>query len=349
MGNSITGREAIVAVKQAAVWGTAVACGAGDGLLVTKESFKQALSALDDESVGQNFITYSDRGQIEVTGSLEGYMRYEGWDLLIAALMGAAGTPTQQEATAAYTNSYTLTPHADGLFHTLCLKKKSDVVWEYPSVKFSSMKLSGEMNAPVMVEFEGQADQLERASSTNTTTTLGDVTYPDQGNRIIFNSSSRFRVNDQSAIALASGDEIHPTSFEFTFGRKQEADVTAGNVGIDEPYDNGFPEIELTMKFPRYNDTNDAFFDDWEAFTSKKMDIYFEGSTIEGAYNYSFLISLPHIKVMNPESVIDGPGVVPMSMSFKVLAPESAPTGMTGITNPFQIDVQNTLTTSPLA
>lgn len=348
MGTPLTGREILIGLKKAAAWRTAVAAGANDGVLILSETFKQTIEHHDDDSAGLPFIQRTDQGKIEASGGMEAYMRYEGLDPAIALIMGAAGTPSQQGVTAAYTNSYTLTTNLSGLFATLAMLKKSDKVFEYPSVKLHGFKLSGEMYAPLKLSLDGIANQVDLASSTNTAATMASITYPDKGNRIIMNKDAHFRLNDESGDALDSGDAISPSSFEFGFNRPMEADLVAGNEDVDEPVGEGFPEITLTLNFPRYNDANHTFFTDWEALTRKKLEIYFKGSLIEDTYYYEFKLSFPNLKVIDPDAAISGPGKIPVSLTFKVLGTDSAPTGMTGITQPFQIDVQNKRTTDPL-
>ncbi|MDP8275955.1 MAG: phage tail tube protein [Candidatus Euphemobacter frigidus] len=349
MGNSFTGREILVGLKKAGTWRTAVECGAKNGLLILSETFKQTLEHLDDDSAALAFIQRTDQGKIGASGGMEMYMRYEGLDLLLALIMGTAGTPSQQAETAAYANSYVMSTDPTGLFATLAMLKKSDKVFEYPSVKFNQFSLTGEMNAPLKLSVEGIANLLELASATNTAATMANITYPDKGNRIIFNKDAYFRINDEDDDALDSADNIYPAGFSMSFNRPVDADLLAGHGDVDEPIGSGFPELELTLNFPRYNDANDAFFTDWEAFTRKKMEIYFKGGVIEGAYYYEFKLSFPNLKAIDPDAAISGPGAIPVSLSFKVLGNDTAPTGMTGITAPFQVDAQNTLPTDPLA
>ena len=416
MANPLTGREILIGLKKAAAWRTALEAGADDGLLILSESFKQTIEHLDDDSAGLTFIQRTDQGKIEASGGLEAYMRYEGLDVLLALIMGTAGVPTVPNPlyTTTCQNSYVMADNLSGLFATLAMLKKSDKVFEYPSVKFHQFKLSGEMNAPVKLSVEGIANLLELASAINTDTTMASITYPDKGNRIIMNKDTHFWLNDESGAAVAVGDAIYPSSVELSFNRPMDADLVAGNEDVAEPVGEGFPEITLTLNFPRYNDANDAFFTDWEALTRKKMEIYFKGTQftapsapddwaadtaysvddvtkpttlnslwykctvagtshattepvwptdvgdtivdegatwecIEDEYWYEFKISLPNLKVIDPDAAISGPGKIPVSLSFKVLGTDTAPTGMTGITKPFQIDVQNTMSTDPLA
>jgi len=348
MAQEITGREFIIALKKAAAWHTPVACGAGDGLLILSDGIKVTNPVELDDSAGQQWITQADVGEKVINGTLDAYMRYEGFDTVLALIMGTAGTPAQQGATAAYLHTYRLSSNIIGLFATMAELKLANKVWEFPSVKLHGFKLMAEMNKPVKISPEAIADKLDRASETNTAATMANVTMPDTVNRIIMNRDTVIRINDQDGDALGEGDELYPSSIEFTFNRPMDAEPVAGQEGVDEPTDNGFPVATVSMKFPRYNAANDAFFDDWDGFVSKKMDITFTGKMIEDPYRYQFKLSFPHVKVDNPEAPVSGPGKIPFSLNFQVLAAAEAPTGM-AFTEPFWIEAINRRSTNPLA
>lgn len=349
MAGEITGREFVVALKKAATWHTPVACGAGNGLLLLSDGIKASVASELDNSAGQPWINQADPGIMTISGNLEAYMRYEGFDVALALLMGVAGDPAQIAATAAYSNSYQLASKIDGLFATMAQKKLTSKIWEFPSCKINSVKLSGEMNKPVKISLGLIGDRLERSSTVNTTVTMAEVTVPDSQHRILMDKNTVFRMNNQADGALDAGDIIYPSSFELTFTRPMDAEATAGQDGVDEPADNGFPTATLTLKFPRYNAANDAFFDDWEAYTSKKMDITFTGPEIESGNHYTFKALLPHLKIDDPEATVSGPGKIPFSMKGNILGAAAAPAGMTGLTAPMKIEVVNKRTTNPLA
>jgi len=346
---AITGRETIIALKKGAAWHTPVACGAGDGLLITTDGIKATIGMELDDSAGQPWVEQADSGPMQVAGSLEGYLRYEGFDVALALICGIAGVPSQMESTAAYTNSYKLAANIDGLFATIAMLKLSDKVWEYPSAKLHGFKITGEMNKPVKLTLDVIADLLNRASTTNTAATMAGVTEPDSEHRVIMNKNTIFRINDRDGAALSEGDKIYPSKFDFTFNRPMSAEPVAGVDGVDEPADDGFPVAALNLSFPRYTNANDSFLADWSASTSKKMDILFTGKLIETGYNYEFMVSFPHLKVENPEAAISGAGKIPLSLKLSVLGSKTAPLGMTGLTQPFQLDVQNKRPTNPLA
>lgn len=348
MANEITGRETICAFKKAATWHTPVACGAGDGVLILADNIKVSMGLELDESAGQEWVTEADSGVESAAGNIEAYMRYEGLDVWLALIMGAAGVPVQQGSTAAWAHTFNVISKIDGNFGTLAQKKLLNKVWEYPSLKLHGFKLAAEMNKPVKITFDAIADTLVRTSTTNTTTSMGSVTAL-KVNRVIMNKDTIFRMNNQSAGALSDTDKLYPSSFELTFTRPMDSDFVAGQDGTDEPADNGFPTISLALKFPRYNTANDAYFDDWKNTVSKKMDITFTGKTIEGVYPYKFRLLFSHLKIDSPEAPVSGPGKIPYSMNLKGMGAAAAPAGMTGLTAPMRIEVTNKRTTNPLA
>lgn len=349
MSGEITGREFICGLKKGSAWHTPVACGAGDGLLILSDGIKVGVAAELDDSAGQPWVTEADAGEESVAGSLEAYMRYEGFDLAIALVMGVAGVPSQLGGTAAYENTYNLSSNIKGIFATLAEKKLANTVWEFPSIKLHGFKLSGEMNKPIKLSLNGICDKLDRASTTNDATSIAAVTVPDSKNRILMNKNTVFRMNDQDDIALAGGDEVYPSSFEFSFDRPMDSEAVAGQDGVDEPDDNGFPTCSLSLKFPRYDSANNTFFDDWDAFKSKKMDITFTGKLVDTGYNYTFRILLSNLKVDNPEAPLSGPVKIPMSMNMISIGAATAPAGMAGLTTPMRIEIINKRTTDPLA
>jgi hypothetical protein len=347
MANEITGREFVCGLKKATAWGTAVPCGAGDGLLLLSDGIKPKIAMIDDESAGQQWVTDTDPGEMSCAGSIEMYGRYVGFDLLLALLMGTASV-SRIATTAAYKHTLDMASGIYGIFATLAEKKLLDKIWEYPGVKVHGVKITGETNKPLKASFDLTCDQFKRDSLINTTLTMAGVTAA-KGNRIMMQNNAVFRLNNRSGMALAAGDQIKPVSFELSITRPMDTDAVAGQSGVAEPDDNGFPDVKLTLKFPRYNTANDLFFDDWAAGTPKKMDITFTGRDIEGGNLYTFKVMLPHLRVDNPEAAVSGPGKIPFSMTLNGYGADIAPAGMTGLVAPARIEMINTRTTALLA
>jgi len=341
-----TGVETVHAIKKAAVWGTPVICGAGDGLYLLPHTLKKDQPFEKDNSLGKFHAVSGDYGSIKVEGDIPSYLRYPGLDLLIALAMGStAGAPVQKDATAAYAQSFILADNLEDLFATFCVNNKVNID-EYPSVKVTGFVLKGESGKPLEISFTCLADDKVVNSAVNTLGTFASVTIPELKNRVLF-SQGVLRMNDASDIALAAGDEIAPSSFELTYKLSQAGAYAAGQGDkIDEPGNTSAPEITLKLEFPRY--TSNALQLDWAVGTYKKLDMVFTGDVIEGAYNYTFSLSFPQLAITNAEVAIEE-GAIKAPLELICLGAETAPAGMTGITKPFQIDVINTETADVLA
>ena len=346
MALGVEGREIKAAAIKAAVWHTAVACGALSGVLLKGDSMKKGIESLPDKSLGRAFVYGRDQGEIKAEGSLEAYLRYDSLDLLIALVMGATGgAPVQQGATTAYAQSFIAANDRDGLFATLALYKKVNV-FEYPSAKFMGFTIKGEMGQPAEISFDVGADDEDPASVINDLASFANVTYFETSHRVLM-SQAEFRMNALSGAALGGGDVIKPSAFELSFKLPLEGALKAGGANkIDEPVGTGVPEVSLKLTFPRY--TAITYLTDLGADNRKKMDIVFTGAEIENPYNREFKLQFPNIAILNAEAATSE-GQIEHPLELACDAAETAPTGMTGITEPLQIDVINRQSTDVLA
>lgn len=348
-----SGRDYIGAVKKASTWGTAVACGAGNGILVTSDSFMRDREKLADDSAGQPFSRHVDDGQIKLEGSLDSYLRYRGGELPLALVMGTAGSPAQQGATTAYLHTLTLADDCAGLFATYAADRGGSKIFEVPSVKFTEFTINGEAGQPLTISFNGQGDTLNRntTSGTNTTTTIANVTVPDYGKRVLM-SQGVFWLNAQSGAALQSSDAVKPSKFSLSLKRPHVADYVAGSDSILEPSADGMPEVMLSLEFPEYTSTLETLIDSLLAGTAQKMLATFTGALIADTYYNQFIIELPDLVPRDPKGldIKSASRIGPVQMEFIAKAPlsGSAPTGMTA-TKPAMIKIMNTLATNILA
>lgn len=350
----VAGSELKFAMKKAAAWGTAVACGVTDGFLSLPTGIKRDADVQIDDSLGQFFVAGATPGAVKVEGDIPQYLRYDGCDLLLALFMGVAGVPTLHTGGAAsYDYTYKWSQNTDGLFATF-VKNMKNYVAEVPSLKVTGITLKGETGKPVQLIATCIGIDVVTNSVINTLVTFNNVTIPETGNRVNFGQGV-FRMNDQSGLALtAPTDVIAPSSFELTAKRKlsgvygQYKTAFAGNQQdcIDEPTNDGQPEITLKLQFPRH--TGVTRLNDLGNDVRKKMDITFTGQIIEGAINRSIKIQLPHL-MMKSVDVVDAAGIIQEPVEFLVLPATTAPAGMTGITDPFWIGGTNKRNTNPLA
>ena len=115
---------------------------------------------------------------------------------------------------------------------------------------------------------------------------------------------------------------------------------------IDEPTNDGMPEISLKFGFPRH--TAVTRLTDLGNDTRKKCDIVFTGGLIASTFYRGFTLQFPHLQYKSVD-ITDEAGIIKEPVEFAVYAASVAPTGMTGITQPFKISGINQRSTNPLA
>ena len=350
--SGVAGVEIKAAIKKAAVWNTAIACGANDGILITPASIKRDTSADIDDSLGLFFPGDGDLGAIKTEGDLPMYLRYDACDLVLALVMGITGAPAQQASSTAYAFTIKPKPDIDGLFATYVQNMKNYIM-EIPSLKIAGFTLKGEAGKALTLTLKTIGINKVYDSVVNTTTTFNNVTYRESRNRVKF-SQGIFRMNAQSGAALAVSDAISPSSFELSFQRKLKGEYTGGYLFtsgsntqelIDEPTNDGLPEISLKLEFPRHTGTTNLAILGGD--TRQKMDITFTGGLIAATYYRKFMLQFPHLQLINDDPA-DAAGIIKEPLEFKVYGALSAPTGMTGITDPFWISGVNQRSTDPL-
>ena len=355
MPNPINGIRQTLAIRKATAWGTALACGVGHGLFFLSGQAKRDAAVESDESRGRSFTVDGTAGPITGGGTYTFNLRYESMDLLIAAFMGIAGVPAQQAATTAYKNIYKFSPDIYGTFITLA-KGLINYIEEIPTAKVAAITLSGEVGAkPLQLSVELIGINREIASAINTLATYANVTVPTGGDVLpVMYSHLQFRMNDQSAIALAVGDVIRPNKFTLSLKRNLKGEhtgefrTTGANPQdlIDEPVNDGLPELTLTLEFPTHTAT--TYMTALGSDTRKKMDITATGALIASTYYYQHLLQLPHLQLKNVNPT-DDKGRIKEPLEFIVHGASAAPAGMTGITDPLWWTVVNKRTTDPLA
>jgi hypothetical protein len=345
MGSPLTGREITIAVKKASAWRTAVAVGALNGLLVKANTLTKAPALLPDQPLGTGFETSTEAGKDVSAGSLDGETRYEGAEwVLLAMAMGAAGAPTQIAATLAYQHTLQLTAGNFGLFATVAQKMKSDLVFEWPSVKPGSFTLKGEKLVPSTFAIQSIAAGLVQDSVINDLTALAAVTYRDKKNRIICDENAYVRVNAAGGAGLSSGDNLPVASWELAFVRPLEGDhVLDASALITEPVGTGFVTADLTLHFPQFIDAGATLLAALGANppTAYKIEVFVQGGTATGAQKYRLRIQIPQAFLYSPSPGVSGPGKIPHELKFRLTQSLTAPTGMAGVTNPFAIQLVN--------
>ena len=308
-----------------------------------------------DESRGRAFALDSTPGQISCSGTYKFNLRYAGMEIIAAMLMGTAGTPAQQGGSTAYLHTLKWNTDPFGYILTI-VKNMIAYIEEVTSAKVVGITISGEIGPnPLTLELEIVGVNREVASTVNTLATWANVTLPTGADRnpVMF-SQTVFRMNVQSGAALAVGDKIYPNKFTLAIKRKMKGEYTGAYRTIatspqdlvDEVSNDGFPEIKLTLNFPKHTGT--TYLVGLQNDTRYKMDITSTGLLIASTYYYTHLWQFPHLDLISDQPTDDN-GRIQEPLEFNVLGCATAPTGMTGITDPLWWSITSTRSTDPLA
>lgn len=335
------------AFTQGSTWDTPVAVGAGDGIRLKSEGLEGGEGRLANEDVGRPWGGAPDRGPEGWRGPLNGDLYYGGnCGKLLAFWFGTSGSPTQTPPSTgtSYLHECSIDDTLDKFF-TFCAGKRSGQKWwEWASMKPNRLTLRGSGNRRVTFTLEGIASSLDKDSSTNTTTETDAVTVPSLQGAVRF-SDITFRINAQGGSALAGGDKVSIASFELIAERAHDETYLADGTGVvAEPGEDSVGGVLLRVALRSYD--ADTWIDAWKNGTVYKLDLKALGTDLDtggtGADPY-YLLEGPHAVVnRRPPAQTQGRGRIPHEVEFKLLPADSAPAGMSGITQPLKLSVMDT-------
>lgn len=333
-------RETIAAYKKSVVWGTETTLNEAEReLLITNpvECISKSIEFTDIEGSGSVFHHESEPGKVKCDLSPTVYLRYNDpvAHTILAQIVGSQTTPATV-STIAYTSDYTPSDNIEGLYGTFAVDKVTKV-HVVPSAKWNSFSLTAKPGTPVEMQFKGIGSDETTSSTVNTS--LASVTSTDRTNRMQLKDAV-IRVNDQTGATLGEGDKITVTSLTFDFERPQTSDYeNTGSNTVSEPLGDGYPKAKISLEFRKYSSGEAQYYSDWVTGTTKKMDVLFEGSAIEGTEKYQFRMQFPRLRIKEVKT--SGSNNIVTSVSMDCEAPETAPAGMTGLLKPFKITVKN--------
>lgn len=334
-------RETLAAYKKATEWGTEVTVNSAEKeLLIINpiDCISKSIEFTNIETSGRAFYEEADAGKIKCDLSPTVYLRYDDpvAHTILTQIIGSQSTPSTV-STLSYLSEYQLTDNTEGQFGTFAVDKVTKV-HIVPSAKWSGFKLTSKPGVPVELSFKGVGSDEIISSTINTS--LDSVTNPDRSNRMQLKDAV-ITVNNETGATLSSSDAISVTSFTFEFDRPCTSDYeNSGSNNISEPLGNGFPTGKVSLEFRKYGTDEAQYFIDWVTGSTKKMEVFFEGSTIEGDNRYRFKLLFPRLRIKEVKT--SGSNNIVTSVSMDCEAPTSAPSGMPGLIKPFKISVVNT-------
>lgn len=306
---------------------------------------KYAPTFVEDRSFGETFLGPAEYGDIAPPDvAFTGQARYDDYNYILEGL--AMGSPSAVAIstsavgqTTSWKHVFDLAPSIDGLCATFAVDRKL-YVEEIPSAKIYGLSESFGEGGIVMQTFRALGSTVTDISSVNAAanSTVYTASYPSLLGKV-FRNQGVFRINAQSGGSLGAGDAITAEGLEFTFTRPQDQSFGTGSSVILEPADNEFPEVSVSVTFPRMNTISaNSFRVALRAGTAYKADLTYTGLTyINSTDRYGKLYQFPYMELQDFETATAGANQVKPKAMFKLKKPSAAPTGMTGVTTPFRI------------
>lgn len=349
---SISGVNTNAAIKVATTWGTAVSVGAGNRFAgEITPSFN--VEELTSRAIGSGayMLSTATRGRYVPTVQLVADLGYRNnCDVLIAQMMGTAGAPTETTGGQGdYLHTITVNTTLNAKYLTFVFENSSTTVLEFPTCANQSINIKSQ-SVPGYIDFTADllADQAKISSPTNNNAAVAAATFTEGTAELVACAyDDSYRINSQSAGAVAGGDQYNITSFDLTINRPQE---TIGEIkaatGLSAPTATNYIDGTFTATVKELADL--AYFTIWSAETATKSRLSIEGTQIGTGVNKRFTCLMPRmLLVTEPQYAVTANGVNALTLNFRLLKASANPTGMSS-TYPY-FEIVNTLSTSLLA
>lgn len=332
-----------IGFEQGSTWGTAVACGANDQVRTLTFNDGGGFEEQENQEVGNAYGEAADRGdearEVVWTGNC-----YYGSSCgrLLSYIFGTSGAPTNN--TGSYTHTLTMTDVLTKFMTIIAGKRTGQKPWEYASMKARRLLLRAEGRGRLSWELTLVGGGLDKNSSTNTTTELAALTIRDSTRPVLRLGDATFRINAQGGSALASTtDDVQIVGFEMVIERQMPVDFGTESALVLEPFDDGDVNVMLTIDYRAYS--SDTFIDAWDTDstpTEYKADIVFSsGITPASGQELTWTFSFPRLQPKPSTTPITGRNRIAHRVSFKCLEASSAPSGMSGITKPVHLVIED--------
>lgn len=365
----VKGYTAIGAWKKSTTWGTAVQCGAGEGIRFTQYDPNATLEFLASQELsGSRSRKAGDRGNVLHGPALTVEGQYEGIERLIASMMGSgsdgtsAGAPSQQGGDDAYQHVFKPQNELDGIHGTLAFYHQSKPsVTEYDNSKINAMQFTcgaGQQRSQFVFPMIARKRSENTGSGTNTNSTMASVTFPSNRDFINFANLAGANgggvyINTQSSGALGASDIVYPSEISVEVNNNLPTDdVTSAHAPYtDEPIGGDFLGVNVSLTFTKgYQDLTKLSDMISSSATEYKMHIAFVGPLADGSTNFDFHMWFPSLQFTGDPPGLSGPDRQSETWNLSGNAVAAAPTGFTaGYTDAIIIEMINQNSADALA
>lgn len=348
----VTGREVKAAYARCNTWGTPASV-TRQLLISSSDGLDNEVGLIDEDAFSQDFLGEAEVGDsVPRTPELAMQARFEDVDTWVAAACGSAASPSVVSSVAAnslvaYSHTITLAKELTHFFTgAIMMGDPTQYVLEVPSFKIRGFSLRTGDNGRMQFGFPIVGNKATYTSSVNINSTVGGARAASLGNRLL-RKNGRIRMNVQSGGALGTSDEIAGNTglrdLALTYTRPMaQDDIVFGGDSIIEPDDDGFAEFMLEVTFPRMNTVSaNSLAVGLQAGRIFKGDLRFLGPYINSTTQREFLLEMPALQLATFRAPITGHNQVRPTAQFRLKAASAAPTGMSGLTNPFRIQIVN--------
>lgn len=332
------GWDTKMVVAKESDYGTAVA--GTDVLPFLSEAIEYGRERNEDQSlVGDPGFNRSFVGESSHIGPVKFNLGYGDIDLLIAAAMGTAGSPSAQ--TDLYYNTYELSDEVDISF-TLAANKQV-AVHEWTGCKVSKLTITGKPTSPLEIEAEIVAKSRAISGTTNTAETIAALALMDCP--VVMFEDLAIWLGDNTD-ALTVSDVIYIGGFTLTIDNTLRTDELT-NDGCAEPERNGRRRVSLKLDFPAYD--TDNYFTWLTGDTDLQCQMLFERNDAAYTDNYRFVIRIGKMLCASYPTPIEGEQMIAPSVEFRCLRAQAESTSWAAMTEELEIDVINQHQASPIA
>lgn len=347
--SGVTGRSAKFAFAKYATnsWGVATTVTKGH-YFNSSGGMSLKPARLNDEAFGQAFLGSGDLGEVEAPNlTWAGQSRYDDYGYVLAALaMGSPSAATLVTSVAGQTTSYShvidLADTIDGLGATGAFDKVL-FIDELTSFKVFGFSEAVGDGGVMETTYKVLGSKPTNISSINFAATMTAASMPALSNRIT-RPQGTWRMNAQSGNSLVAANAIKVESVEISFERPQDAPFVFGQDYVDEPADNGHPEVKVTVQYPRMNtvSANSLYASLRGADTKWKADLKFLGAFINSTDRYMKYYEFPQLELDETDGFdLNGATQIKPKAMFTAKMASTSPANMP-VVRPFRLTFTNT-------